>query len=148
MFDTRRITLVSRRLDAPPRAWDVSADAENRIIFVEVFSLLKYALDHVSQDVDRVLVDRTATAAEFLGLLTALPVVFLGDVLLIRDDGSAFLSTAGRANGRLLYALNESDVHFYLEAHELVKQRSAEAPAANREIRALALTTEPSPCYL
>jgi hypothetical protein len=149
MFDTRRITLVSRRPDVPARAWDLSAKAANRIIIVDIFSLLRYALDHVSQDVDRVLIDGAATPAEFLDLLTVLPSAFLGDVLLIRDDGSAFLSTVGRADGRLLYALNESDVQFYLEAHELVKQKpAADALAATGEVRAMALTTEPLPCYL
>jgi hypothetical protein len=127
------------------RSWNLIAEAANRIIFVEIFSLLRYALDHVSQDVDRVLVDRTATAAEFLDLLTALPSAFLGDVLLIREDGSGFLSTAGRADGRLLYALNENDVRFYLDAHQLVKHEAADVPAA---FHAMALTPEPSPCYL
>jgi hypothetical protein len=149
MFDTRRITLISRRPKVPARAWNLSAEATNRIIFVDIFSLLKYALDHVSQDVDRVLIDGTATPAEFLDLLTMLPSAFLGDVLLIRDDSNAFLSTVGRADGRLLYALNENDVQFYLQAHDLVKEKpAADALAATGEIHALALTTEPSPCYL
>jgi hypothetical protein len=144
MLDTRRITLISRNAGAQTRSWNLTAEAANRIIFVEIFSLLRYALDHVSQDVDRVLVDRTATAAEFLDLLTALPSAFLGDVLLVREDGSGFLSTVGRADGRLLYALKETDVQFYLDAHDLVTHAVADAPAA---IHALALTTEPSPCY-
>jgi hypothetical protein len=148
MFDTRRITLVSRRPNALA-TWNLSAEATNRIIFVDIFPLLQYALDHVSQDVDRVLIDGTATPEEFLDLLTALPSTFLGDVLMIRDDSNAFLSTVSRADGRFLYALNEDDVQFYLQAHELVNQKSAaDALAATGEIYALGPTTESSPCYL
>lgn len=151
MFDTRRITLVSRRLDAPQRAWDLSAEAENRIILVEVFSLLKYALDHVAQDVDRVLVDGTATAAEFLDLLAALPAAFPGDVLLIRDDGTCFLSTAGRADGRLLYAMTAIDLQFYLTTLGLVKTGVASGELGVGVCSFLSSDPAPDPrppCYL
>jgi hypothetical protein len=121
MRDLRRITLVSRRrADAPHREWNICAKAARRIIFVGTFSVLNYALDHVSQDVDRILIDGTATPAEFLELLTTLPSAFLGDVLLMRDKDSSFLSSAGRADGRLLYSLTPADLQFYLETLGLV----------------------------
>lgn len=154
MFDTRRITLVSRRPDAPPRAWDLSAEAANRIILVDVFSLLKYALDHVSQDVDRVLVDGAATAAEFLDLLITLPSDFLGDVMLIRDDDSCFLSSAGRGGGRLLYAMTAVDLKFYLETLGLVQARVGSRDSGVEVCSFLSSTPRPPapdprpPCYL
>jgi len=119
MRDERRITLVARGAAAPKRQWDNSAEAANRIIFVETFSMLGYALDHGSQDVDRLLVDSTASADDFLSLLASLPHEFLGDVLFMRNDNT-FLSTVARADGRLLYALTEDDLQFYLETHGLV----------------------------
>lgn len=128
MSDTRRITLISRRHDLPSRAWDLSAEAKNRIIFVKIFKLVRYALDHASQDVDRVLIDRTASAAEFLDLLIALPPDFLGDVLLICDDDTCFLSTTGRAGGRLLYSMTATDLQFYLATLGLVTQPTGIAP--------------------
>jgi len=143
MSDTRRITLVSRRLDVPVRAWELSSEAQNRIIFVKAFKLVRYALDHASHDVDRVLIDRTASAAEFLDLLTTLPSDFLGDVLLIREDDTCFLSTAGRAGGRLLYALTGTDLQFYLATTGLVAQ-----PNVTGQLRTLDLISAPAPCYL
>jgi len=116
---TRRITLIARGPAAPARAWDVSSVAANRMIFVGNFPLLRYALDHASHDVDRLLIDETATPAEFLELLSTLPQTFVGDVLLMRHDTS-FLSSAGRAEGRLLYALTPNDLQFYLETNGLV----------------------------
>ncbi|HSY51532.1 MAG TPA: hypothetical protein VLC46_22205 [Thermoanaerobaculia bacterium] len=127
MHDTRRITLVSRRADQPSRDWNLHPRAANHIIFAGTFSVLSFAVDHVSQDVDRILIDRTATPEEFLDLLTTLPSAFLGDVLLMRDHDGSFLSTAGRAGGRLLYALTPADLQFYLDTLGLV---TTEAVAA------------------
>jgi len=120
MRDLRRITLVSRRADQSSREWNVCAQAANRIIFVSTFSVLGFALDHATQDVDRILIDGTARPEEFLNLLTILPAAFLGDVLLMRDRETSYLSAAGRAGGRLLYALTPADLRFYLETHGLV----------------------------
>jgi hypothetical protein len=120
MHDPRRITLVVRGAKAPARPWDTSVKATNHIIFVGAFSMLSFVLDHASQDVDRLLIDGAATPAEFLELLTTLPAVFPGDVLLMRDHDKSFLSTAARADGRLLYALTPADMHFYLETLGLV----------------------------
>ena len=51
--------------------------------------------------------------------------VFTGDVLLIREDDSAFLSSLGRGGDRVLYALTANDLRFYLETNELVTGRIA-----------------------
>lgn len=119
MYTARRITLIARDPEAPSRAWDTSSGAPSRMIFVGGFALLRHALDHASQDVERLLIDETATPAEFLELLSTLPQTFVGDVLLMRGDTS-YLSSAGRADGRLLYALTAEDLQFYLETNGLV----------------------------
>jgi len=120
--DTRRITLIARAANAPVRTWDASSRAANRLIFVDSFGILRGALDHASQDVDRLFIDGAATEGEFLSLLTTLPGEFVGDVLFVSDQEHAYLSTIGRAGGRLLYAMMPDDVEFYLNAQRLVKK--------------------------
>lgn len=120
MRDARRVTLVIRGSGTQPRRWDTSAAATNRVLFVKVLSMLSFVLDHQSEDVDRLVLDGAFTAEEFLVLLSSLPRDFLGDVLLVRDGNNSFLSTAGRADGRLLYSMTASDIQFYLVAHRLV----------------------------
>jgi hypothetical protein len=126
MRDTRRITLVVRGAGTQSRPWDSSPEAMNRVLFVRALPMLSFALDHRSEDVDRLLVDGTTTADEFLDLLASLPKEFLGDVVLMRGDKS-FISTVGRAEGRLLYALKEADLQFYLETTGLVSKRAIAA---------------------
>ena len=120
MRDIRRITLIARGAKAPARNWDASRSADNRVIFTDAFSILRGALDHASQDVDRLIIDDLGSGSEFLELLTTLPHAFMGDVLFIRDEASSYLSTVGRGDGRLLYALTRGDVQFYLETHRLI----------------------------
>jgi len=120
MRDIRRITLIARGAKAPSRAWDASRNADNRLIFADRLSILRGALDHASHDVDRLVIDGTGSGSEFLELLTTLPHAFVGDVIFIRDGETSYLSTVGRGDGRLLYALTGSDVQFYLETHRLI----------------------------
>lgn len=122
--DSRRITLVTRPpAGHPDRPWNVLPNATSRIIVAGSFTVLRSALEHslsgMAQDVERLIIDRTATAAQYLELLASLPSEFGGDVLYIRDDGSAFLSSAGRGAGRMIYNLGPNDLHFYLETHDL-----------------------------
>jgi hypothetical protein len=122
--DGRRITLVTRPpARHPDRSWNVTPGATSRIIVVGSFTVLRYALEQslsgMAQDVERLIIDRTATAAQYLELLASLPAEFLGDVLYVRDDGSAFLSATGRGAGRMIYDLGPNDLHFYLETHDL-----------------------------
>lgn len=118
--DCRRITLLARAAASPKRAWNVSRKAPNRVIFVDAVSMVNFALDRANHDVDRVLIDGTATSTEYLELLSGLPSEFVGDVLYIRGDGNSFLSTVGRGGGRLLHALNAADVDFYLQTFRLL----------------------------
>jgi hypothetical protein len=127
MRDLRRITLIARGANASSRGWDASKGAENRVIFAETFSILRGALDHASHDVDRLIIDGTASGSQFLELLTSLPHAFIGDVLFIRDGETSYLSTVGRGDGRLLYALTSTDVQFYLETHRLIAKAAIAA---------------------
>jgi hypothetical protein len=127
MRDHRRITLIARAATAPTRTWDASSRAANRLIFVDSFGILRGALDHASQDVDRLFIDGAATEGEFLSLLTTLPPDFAGDVLLVSDEEHAYLSTTGRGGGRLLYAMEAEDVQFYLATKHLVQEESMAA---------------------
>jgi hypothetical protein len=125
----RRITLINsvdRRHD-----WNVARDAQSHIVFAASFIVLRYALEdamrELEQDVDRVIIDRTATPADFLDLLAHLAEDFLGDVVYVRDDQSGYLSATGRGGRRVLYALEANDLRFYLETHGLVATESVAA---------------------
>lgn len=127
--DSRRITLISRNGRTAPRDWDMSAKAASRVIAVDSLLVLRYALAgglaEVNRDVQRVVLDRTTSASEYLSLLASLPAQFTGDVLLIANDDSGFLSSLGRGGDRVLYALSAPDVRFYLETHGLVTGQAA-----------------------
>jgi hypothetical protein len=126
MRDIRRITLIGRTPTTATRSWDATNRATNRLIFVDSFSILTGALQHASQDVERLILDGAATESQFLDLLTTLPSEFAGDVLFV-NGGRAFLSTICRSGGRLLYAMLPADVQFYLEAQRLVTRDSIAA---------------------
>lgn len=127
--DSRRITLISRDPSRPDRDWDNSMNAANRIILLDSFTVLRYAISShmvdLDVDVERVVLDRSTSPADYLSLLASLPQSFAGDVLLIRDDDNAFLSSLGRGGDRVLYALGANDLRFYLEMHQLVTGRVA-----------------------
>jgi hypothetical protein len=122
--DTRRITLITSSPQAPGRCWDASPHATNRLIFVKAFTVLRHALGlgmaEMKQDVERVVLDHSSTAADYLDLLATLPSQFSGDVIMIRGDESAFLSACGRGGDRVLYALDPPDLQFYLATHGLL----------------------------
>ena len=122
--DTRRITLISRPPQLPERNWDKTADAPSRLIMLDSFNVLRYAvakpLVDLDVDVERIILDRSTSASEYLALLASLPHEFGGDVLMVRDDETGFLSSTGRGGDRVLYALSSHDLAFYLEAHGLV----------------------------
>lgn len=124
----RRLTLIARTDHKPDMDWNYSGCRTNTVAFTTSTAAIRYALGagtNLGFDVGRVIVDRTDTAEEFLELLTALSAEYVGDVLLIRDDGSGVLSATGRGGGRVLYSLSVHDVRFYLEAHNLVTGRVA-----------------------
>jgi hypothetical protein len=121
----RRVTLVARQPFKPDLDWNYMQARTNRVAFVDSVNSLKFALGaSLDVDIERVILDRSAAAEDFLELLSVLPPAFAGDALLIRDDGSGFLSATGRGCDRVLYSLGHHDVRFYLETHDLVTARS------------------------
>ncbi len=103
-----RLTLV---VSTRPRHYWNGSD----LLFCDSLQFLRQAV--ATNDVERVILDRCASADDFLDLLAALPPEVLGDVMSLREDGGAFLSATGRGGDRVLYALSPADVGFYLEAH-------------------------------
>ncbi|HMC23812.1 MAG TPA: hypothetical protein VKL19_18290 [Thermoanaerobaculia bacterium] len=132
--DNRRITLVARSAGTSVRDWDYSNPMGSRIVFVDALPFLAPAIDRgvteSGYDLERVIIDGTATAAQFLELLTTLPAEFLGDILLVTRDGRGFLSSAGRGDGRVLYSLDERDLEFYLRANALLWATAPQAAIA------------------
>jgi hypothetical protein len=125
----QRITLIARQANKPDVDWNYERCRCENVAFLDSFGALKFAvrtsLGEVGLDIERVIVDRSGTAADFLDLLAAIPTELAGDILLIRDDGGGFLSATGRGGDRVLYALSVYDVRFYLETHNLVTGRAA-----------------------
>ncbi|HEX8172475.1 MAG TPA: hypothetical protein VF824_18210 [Thermoanaerobaculia bacterium] len=116
-----RITLVASERGKSSFGW--SDPSRLALGFVRSVSALKEAVASAlttALDVERVVVDRTGKPDEFLDLLASLPTEFAGDAILIREDGSGYLSATGRGGDRVLYALKPNDVRFYLETHALV----------------------------
>jgi hypothetical protein len=89
-------------------------------IVLSNFSLLHGALHagvtEYGREVSHVILDRSVDPAGYLDFLTRLPLGFRGDVLLILEDGSGYLSAVSRDDGRYLYRLSATDVGFYREA--------------------------------
>ena len=122
---SRRTTLIQTSITSSTRTWDRSANCPSRCIVVPAFNTLRHALrsgvTELGQDVERVILDASATPSEYLELIAGLPIEFTGDVVLIREDGGAFVNATGRGNGRVLYSLTPRDVNFYLEIHGLLE---------------------------
>lgn len=112
-----RITLVSSNSPRLCRRWRTASPSDRRLIFTPA-RLIPHALEF-DQDVERIILDSGA-AADYLALLSTLPVQFAGDALLIQADDTGFLSAMSRGGGRVLYALRAADIHFYLAMHELI----------------------------
>ena len=125
--DTRRITLLARGRSTPDRDWERITRGTTRIVTIESMTVLRYTLEHAVSDIDldieRVILDRTISSAEYLDILAALPREFSADVLLIRNDDSGYLSAAGRGGDRTIYSMRSEDTRFYLEANALVTGR-------------------------
>jgi uncharacterized protein YfiM (DUF2279 family) len=129
-----RITLVAGESARQRRDWNHAAHVRARMAFVDSVGMLKTAVDAamsgMALDVERLVIDRTGSGEDFLDLMTALPSEFTGDVLMIREDGGGYLSATGRGGDRVLYALSAHDTHFYLETHDLVRERAEFARSA------------------
>lgn len=132
--DNRRITLITRDPNRPDHDWDDSLSAPHRLILLDSFSVLRYAITShmvdLQVDVERVILDRSTSPADYLTLLASLPQTFTGDVLLVREGESSFLSSMGRGGDRVLYSMSVNDLRFYLETHGLVTGRVATSAAS------------------
>lgn len=121
----RRITLIQTATSSSNRTWDRSVQCPSRCIAVTGFNTLRHALSsgvtELGQDVERVILDGAASATDYLELIASLPMEFSGDVVLIREDGGAFINATGRGNGRVVYSLAPRDLNFYLEIHGLLQ---------------------------
>ena len=69
----------------------------------------------------RVILDGTASATDDLELIASLPMEFSGDVVLIREDGGAFINATGNGSGRVVYSLAPRDLTFYLQIHGMLE---------------------------
>ena len=127
--DQRRITLLTESKELSERNWNRSDDAGSRVVLLDSIAMLRSTiispLVRSDSDVERIVLDRCCSESEFLSLLAELPHEFSGDVLMIREGGTneggtSFLSASGRGGGRILYALTDEDVEFYLETIRLV----------------------------
>jgi hypothetical protein len=127
--ETTRLTLIARHATKPDVDWNYLRCRCENVAFLDSMRAVKFAvsasLDGAGLDIERVIVDRAGTAEEFLDLLSSLPAELPGDVLMIRDDGTGFLSATGRGGDRVLYSLTNYDVRFYLETQDLVTGRAA-----------------------
>ena len=143
MTDTRRITLLSRTLARTQRTWKYSPEASTRIIAMESPFILRQALagglTETTHDIERIIFDRTITAAQFIELIASLPIEFHGDAIFIQEDGTAVLSARSRGDGRTLHMLKASDVDFYLQMNDLVfDTRTFSLPAPDRSLDRIA----------
>ena len=131
--DKRRITLIARGPATPDRDWDSRSSARSRLVFIEAMPILRHLIDsgvpEMNLDVERIVLDRATSAVEYLDLLASLRPEFTGDLVLIREDESGFLSANGRGGNRVLYSLTPNDVRFYLETHALVAGEAAATPS-------------------
>lgn len=135
--DSRRITLVSRHTQLQQRSWLRTPEAPCRIVLLDSFTVLRYTVASLviamDADVERIILDRSSSASDYLSLLAELPHEFTGDVVMIRDDETGFLSAMGRGGDRILYALSANDLRFYFETHGLVSAGDVLAAPAERD---------------
>ena len=117
-MEQRRLTLVSR---GGSRDWESTDLASSSIMAIDSLSELALTVVDLwkALGIERVVLDGGASASQFLDLMTALPQEFPGDVVMIRNNGSAFLSATSRS-GRVLHNLAAPDVDFYMQANGLV----------------------------
>jgi hypothetical protein len=129
--DDRRITLISRSKSAPDRPWLNSRDASRRLVFVESFGVIPFALargvEESGQDVECVIIDGAPTANEYFHLLSTLPATYHGDVVFLMNE-SAFVSSSADGADSVLSVLCADEVPIYLETKMLTAP--AEAMAA------------------
>ena len=134
MSEHQRTTLIARASTKPDIDWNYERCRSANVAFVDSVNALKFAvrstLHAEGMDIERVILDRAGTAEDFLDLLSAVPMELTADLLMIRDDGTGFLSATGRGGDRRMHKLMAHDVRFYLETQGLVTGRAALALTA------------------
>jgi hypothetical protein len=133
MPENPRITLIARNSREPAIDWNYDRFRQEHVDFLGSMAATKLALEtamsetgrEIGLDIERVIIDRTGDADDFLNLMAALPGEMTADIMFVRDDGNGFLSAMGRGGDRLLYAVDSDDIRFYLEANDLVTARVA-----------------------
>jgi hypothetical protein len=123
-MNPNRITLIVRTADKPDMDWNYNASAGSLTLFLESVAGARFAACSRDLDVQRIVLYRCGDSNAFLELLSTLPPQFAGDVLMIAEDSSGFLSASGRGGDRILYALRSDDIRFYLETNDLVTGRT------------------------
>ncbi|HYR30179.1 MAG TPA: hypothetical protein VEU30_17060 [Thermoanaerobaculia bacterium] len=116
-----RLTLVVTREGHP--AWNPA-----HVLCVDSLPRMHATLGAL--DVERIILDNTVSAEEYLFLLAKLPHEVAGDVVLLTESGGAFISATGRGGDRVMYALAAHDVGFYLDNYDLVSRRDHLAASA------------------
>jgi len=113
-----RVTLLLEG-KSPSRHW-ASISASRNVVRVPNFAMLEAALDaglhEHGIEVTTIVLDRSATAAQYLEFLSSLPADFRGDVVTMNEDCAGFLSAVIPSEGRVLYRLSEDDIEFYILA--------------------------------
>jgi len=134
----QRITLLLLDDTGPVTDWSRMRSRHRRIVFVNSFDALTRAIEYAAcddspVDVERVVIDRAASAQEFLDFLSTLPPRFLGDIVRVGEHRGGFLSAATRGEGRVLHRLSRADLRFYLETNQLLSARTPAATTAVEE---------------
>jgi hypothetical protein len=120
-----RISLVAT--PAPEmRDWHQESPTSS-IIFLEAaedpaLQLAEWLSDE-NLDFERFVIDGGISTRGFLDVLAGMPSGRAVEVLWICEEGNGYLSTVGRGGDRILYALGEADIRFYLEVNGLVVER-------------------------
>lgn len=131
-LENSRVTFVASDPARSEILWSRAATA-NRLLFLDSIDELRLAIDFAISENDfeaeRVILER-GSAEEFLNLLAQVPREFLGDIVMLRDDRSGYLSAIGRGGDRSLQLMTPVDVGFYLEISRLVGSTPGESAAA------------------
>ena len=122
-----RISVVVHDPVHSRRRWN-AMNGSTHCVFLNSVSALILGMSTRSDadlDIERLIIDRACSADEFLHLLATIPSEFSGDILMIREDSTGYLSASGRGGDRVIYFFAPDDLRFYLEAHRLVNDNES-----------------------
>lgn len=117
----RLITLVASPKDKAK--WGCGSRPDDTVIAVPNVGVLRSMIAERSASdgfwIERIVLDRSVSSAEFLVFLTELPDEIQGDVLYVESENRTFLSAAGPEGRRVLYLLTDVDLNFYCAVNAL-----------------------------